>query len=206
MLRLDHVIIAVPDLDAAMEDYRVLGFTVIYGGRHASGATHNALICFSDSTYIELLALVEGAQPGNVNSLTAQMLQKGEGLVGYALLSQDFQTDIEALRARGVNVSAVSDGGRTRTDGVELRWRGALVDDGTSPFLIEDVTARNLRVPDDAATVTHANGVTGVAQLEGADLTLMQGGNQTLTGLVLSAPEPRTFDLARTHNVNLTAV
>src|SRR5215213_5615418 len=143
MLRLDHVIIAVPDLDAAIEDYRVLGFTVNYGGKHASGATHNALICFSDGTYIELLALVEGAQPSSATSLTGQMLQKGEGLVGYALLSQDFQTDIETLRARGVNVSAVSDGGRTRSDGVELRWRGVLVDGGTSPFLIEDVTARN---------------------------------------------------------------
>src|SRR5215213_11419225 len=98
MLKLDHVIIAVPDLDAASADYRALGFTVNYGGKHASGATQNALICFSDGTYIELLAPVEGASLSNATSLTGQMMLKGEGLVGYALLSQDFQTDIEALR------------------------------------------------------------------------------------------------------------
>lgn len=203
MFKLDHVIIAVPDLDAATEDFRALGFTVNYGGTHASGATHNALICFQDGTYLELLAPVAGKSL-NDSSLSG-LLQKGEGLAGYALLSLDFQTDIEALRARGVNVSAVNEGGRTRSDGAELRWRGALIDGGGSPFLIEDVTARNLRVADDAATVTHANGVTGIAQLEGADLDLAQG-NQTLTGLILSAPEPRTFDPARTHNVALTAV
>ncbi len=203
MFKLDHVIIGVPDLDAAMADYRALGFTVNYGGRHASGATHNALICFSDGTYLELLAPTgEAAQPG---TNVSPMMNMGEGLVGYALLSLDFATDIEALRAKGVNVSAVNDGGRTRSDGVELRWRGALIDGGGSPFLIEDVTARNLRVLDDAATVTHANGVTGIAQLEGADLELAQG-NQTLTGLVLSAPEAQSFDPALTHNVALTAV
>ncbi len=203
MFKLDHVIIGVPDLDAAMADYRALGFAVNYGGRHASGATHNALICFSDGTYLELLAPTgEAAQPG---TNVSPMMNMGEGLVGYALLSLDFATDIEALRAKGVNVSAVNDGGRTRSDGVELRWRGALIDGGGSPFLIEDVTARNLRVLDDAATVTHANGVTGIAQLEGADLELAQG-NQTLTGLVLSAPEAQSFDPALTHNVALTAV
>jgi catechol 2,3-dioxygenase-like lactoylglutathione lyase family enzyme len=202
MLKLDHIIIAVPELNAAMEDYRALGFTVNYGGRHASGATHNALICFQDGTYLELLASVEGTPPGTPIS---PLLQRGEGLVGYALVSDDLQADVAALRAKGVTVSDVNEGSRKRSDGVEVRWRGVLIDGGGSPFIIEDVTPRNVRVADDAATVTHANGVTGVAQLEGADLDISSG-NQTLTGLVLNAPEPRTFDAARTHNVALTAV
>jgi catechol 2,3-dioxygenase-like lactoylglutathione lyase family enzyme len=204
MFKLDHVIVAVSDLDTAMADYRALGFTVNYGGKHASGATHNALICFQDGVYLELIAALPGVALAD-NSIN-RMLQRGEGLVGYAVISQQFQQDIDALRAQGVNISNPSDGGRTRADGVELRWRGALIDNGGSPFLLEDVTPRNLRVADDAATVTHANGVTGVAQLEGADLTLEQGGNQTLTGLVLTAPEPLTFASALTHNVALTAV
>ncbi len=50
MFQLDHIIVSVGDLDAAMQDYRALGFTVIYGGRHASGSTHNGLIVFQDGT------------------------------------------------------------------------------------------------------------------------------------------------------------
>jgi hypothetical protein len=56
MLKLDHVIIAVRELDQAVADYIALGFSAIYGGRHASGATHNALVCFQDGAYLELLA------------------------------------------------------------------------------------------------------------------------------------------------------
>jgi len=203
MPKLDHVIIAVRGLDQAVEDYIALGFTAVYGGRHASGATHNALICFQDGTYLELLAPTgDPAQPGSTDF--SPLLQRGEGLVGYALLSTDLLTDAAELRARGANVGEVSEGRRQRTDGVELRWRTAALDGGMSPFLIEDITPRNLRVPGDLATITHANGVTGIAKLEGADFDSIRG-NQTLTGLVLAAPALQAFDAARTHGVTLLA-
>ena len=202
MLKLDHVIIAVADLDPAVEDYRALGFTVIYGGRHASGSTHNALICFQDGTYLELLAPTgDPAQPGATDF--SPLLAQGEGLVGYALLSLDLLGDAEDLRSRGVNVGEVSEGRRLRKDGIELRWRTASIDGGMSPFLIEDITPRNLRVPDDLSTITHANGVSGIAKLEGADFEAVRG-NQHLTGLILAAPMLQAFDAARTHNVILT--
>jgi catechol 2,3-dioxygenase-like lactoylglutathione lyase family enzyme len=99
MFKLDHVIIAVNDLDQAVEDYRALGFTTIYGGRHANGATHNALVGFQDSTYLELLAPTGDApQPGVTDF--SPLLAHGEGLVGYALLSHDLPADAQALRAR----------------------------------------------------------------------------------------------------------
>ena len=41
-LQLDHAVIAVDDLDAAVQNYRALGFTVVRGGVHANRATHNA--------------------------------------------------------------------------------------------------------------------------------------------------------------------
>jgi hypothetical protein len=98
----------------------------------------------------------------------------------------------------------VSEGRRLRPDGIELRWRTASLDGGMSPFLIEDITPRNLRVPDDIEAVTHANGVTGIARLEGADFDSLRG-NQHLTGLILAAPTLRAFDSERTHGVSLTA-
>lgn len=210
MLTLDHVIIGVQDLDQATADYRALGFNAFYGGRHASGTTHNALICFQDGTYLELLAPVDvptgtslgdPPQPGTTDF--SVLLQKGEGLTGYALLSLDLAVEVEALRARGVTVGEMSEGRRLRTDGVELRWRSVSLEGGRSPFLIEDITPRNQRVPGDSATVTHRNGVTGIAKLEGADFALMRG-DQKLTGIVFTAPAPVTFDPAKTHKVRLS--
>lgn len=203
MLRLDHVIIAVSDLDQAVADYRTLGFTTICGGRHASGATHNALVCFQDGTYLELLAPTgDPAQPGTTDF--SPLVRRGEGLVGYALLSTDLLADAEDWQVRGANIGEVSEGRRLRADNIELIWRTAALDGGMSPFLIEDVTPRSLRVPDDIQTVTHTNGVTGIAKLEGADFDSLRG-NQMLTALILAAPTLRAFDAARTHGVNLMA-
>jgi len=168
MFKLDHVIIAVADLDQAVTDYRALGFTTIYGGRHANGATHNALVCFQDGTYLELLAPTGDAPQLGATDFSP-LLSHGEGLVGYALLSHDLHADAAALRTRGATIGEVGEGRRLRKDGIELRWRTAEFDGGRSPFLIEDVTPRNLRVPDDIETVTHSSGVTGIAKLEGAD-------------------------------------
>ena len=203
MPTLDHIIIAVDELDQASADYRALGFTVIYGGRHASGATHNALVCFSDGTYLELLAPTGDApQPGTTDF--SPLLAHGEGLAGYALRSHDLIAAAAALRARGAHVGEIGEGRRLRADGIELQWRTANIDGGKSPFLIEDVTPRNLRVPDAFATTTHANGVTGIAKLEGADYDSLRG-NPHLTGLILAAPTLIAFDAALTHGVTITA-
>ena len=52
LLGLDHVVVMVPDLAAAVRDYMELGFTVVPGGSHPTG-THNALIAFADAAYID---------------------------------------------------------------------------------------------------------------------------------------------------------
>src|SRR2546428_10422661 len=53
------------------------------------------------------------------------------------------------------------EGGRVRPDGVELKWRTAVLKPPL-PFVIEDLTPRELRVPGGAAT-EHANGASGIA-------------------------------------------
>ena len=55
------------------------------------------------------------------------------------------------------------EGGRIRPDGVELRWRTAVLK-APLPFVIEDLTPRELRVPAGAA-VDHANGARGIASV-----------------------------------------
>ena len=50
--RFDHAVVIVPSLKRAVRSFERLGFRVVLGGR--TGPIHNALILFSDGTYIEL--------------------------------------------------------------------------------------------------------------------------------------------------------
>jgi catechol 2,3-dioxygenase-like lactoylglutathione lyase family enzyme len=163
-LKLDHVVIAVDDLDKAIQDYRSLGFTVIPGGVHANRATHNALIAFSDGTYIELLATTGDAPLPNMIDFS-RMLQDGEGLAGFALSTQDIEPEARRLQQEGFAVSSVTEGSRIK-DRRTMEWKLALIEDGFAPFLIQDTTPREWRVPDDPAAITHQNRAVGIPAVE----------------------------------------
>ncbi|MDZ4764694.1 MAG: VOC family protein [Chloroflexota bacterium] len=165
-LFLDHVVVAVHDLERATADYRALGFTVLSGGVHANGATHNALIVFEDGTYIELLART--GKPPTPNMIDFSVLLTGsEGVVGYALGTDDIDSAAARLRAARIAIGAILPGERRRPDGTLIQWRLMQIEPdgqahGFAPFLIQDVTARELRVPTDQAAATHANGAVGI--------------------------------------------
>lgn len=164
-LTFDHAVIAVDDLDVAIEDYRALGFTVKRGGVHANGATHNALVVFLDGTYLELLARTgEPPTPGMVDFST--LLENGEGLVGYALRCDDIEAEVARLKGAGFTVGEVVPGERRRDDGTIIQWKLALIEGGFAPFLIQDVTPRERRIPTDAALTTHANRAVGIKGVE----------------------------------------
>jgi catechol 2,3-dioxygenase-like lactoylglutathione lyase family enzyme len=158
---IDHLVIAVRDLDAATKDYRDLGFTVVPGGRHTGIGTYNGLIAFRDGAYLELIAFYE---PRDDHRWWAP-LQKGGGLVDYCLQTDDLPGDTRVLRAAGIDVGDPEKRDRKRPDGKEIRWlfslsRGAYR--GVAPFIIADETGRDERVPRERS---HANGVTGVGTL-----------------------------------------
>jgi hypothetical protein len=162
-LSIDHIVIAVRDLAQASADYAEAGFTVTPGGWHTGGATHNSLISFADGSYFELIAFAEPdrEQPHKWWSRFA----KGEGTVDFAMLSSELAAEAERLRTGGLSAEGPVDGGRERPDGEMLAWRSLTL--GTEvplPFVIEDVTPRDLRVPPAPAT-EHSLGVTGVAGL-----------------------------------------
>jgi catechol 2,3-dioxygenase-like lactoylglutathione lyase family enzyme len=163
-LKLDHVVIAVDDLDKAIQDYRSLGFTVIPGGVHANRATHNALIAFSDGTYIELLAATGDAPLPNMIDFS-RMLQDGEGLAGFALSTQEIEAEARRLQQEGFTVGDITEGSRIK-DGRTMEWRLALIEDGFAPFLIQDTTPREWRVPGDPAAITHQNHAVGIPAVE----------------------------------------
>lgn len=159
---IDHIVIAVRDLDAAIVSYRGLGFTVVRGGRHPVG-THNALIALEDGAYIELIAFLEPEK--QETHRWWKPLQRGEGLVDFCMGTSDLAADVEALRQAGVDIDDPSPLTRTRPDGYLLRWVLAIPHEGhrgVAPFLISDETPRNERVPGQTA---HQNQVTGLGPL-----------------------------------------
>jgi catechol 2,3-dioxygenase-like lactoylglutathione lyase family enzyme len=157
---IDHLVIVVPDLDAAIASYQDLGFRVVPGGRHLVG-THNALVPFADGAYLELIAFYEPS-PAHRWWLP---LQRGGGLVDYCLRTDALLEDADRLRRGGMPMDDPLPMVRKRPDGYEVRWRLSIASEGhrgVAPFLIEDETPRAERVPSDT---DHPNGATGVASL-----------------------------------------
>ncbi len=162
---IDHVVVAVDDLTQTIRDYEGLGFTVTIGGDHAHRGSHNALITFQDQSYIELIAFKH--EPPVKDNTWWDLLQIGEGLVDFALVSHDLLAELEHLKSQDFEITGPMEGGRLRTDGVRVAWRLARLNvNGAErlPFVIDDITDRQLRVPLGGHAI-HSNGVTGIAGL-----------------------------------------
>lgn len=160
-LTLDHIVILVEELEAAIAHYAALGFTVQRGGTHADGATHNALVGFADGSYLELIAFLRRAPEHR----WWRYAQAGyQGFVDFALLPHDTGEVVRAAQARGLAYQGPIEGGRVRLDGQRLVWQTGTPPTVELPFLCGDVTPRALRVVEGDVRV-HANGVAGVASL-----------------------------------------
>lgn len=159
---LDHVVIAVNDLAAAIDDYRALGFTVIAGGRHPPPRTSsNALVVFEDGSYLELISW----DPPNPAERWSNLLQEhGEGIIDFALIPEDLPRAVEEAKARGLQLNGPLDGERLRPDGTRVRWQTARQATFDLPFFCADVTPRALRVPEGEAR-RHPNGATGITRV-----------------------------------------
>jgi catechol 2,3-dioxygenase-like lactoylglutathione lyase family enzyme len=167
LTRLDHLVILVRDLDRAVRGYEGLGFAVTPGGEHADGLTRNALIPFKDGSYLELVAFVDQEDPRDNVWGWRRFLSSGGGLIDYCAASDDLGAEVGRLGERGFGVDGPTDGGRRLPDGREIRWLIARIrqEGRLLPFLIEDLTPRDLRVPGGSST-EHPNGALGIRNLE----------------------------------------
>lgn len=191
---IDHIVIAVRDLAAASRDYAEQGFTVTPGGEHTGGATHNALISFDDAAYFELIAFREPDRPQQHKWWGR--FATGEGTVDFALLSDDVAAEAIRLESAGIAVEGPIDGGRVRPDGEQIAWRnlGLAAEGAPLPFVIEDITPRELRVPTGAAT-DHQLGVTGIAGVTLLVEELDRAG-EPFASLLDTPGESSPFDIA----------
>ncbi len=143
LLGLDHLVIAVPDPDAAAAQLeRTVGFACTGGGRHRLWGTYNRLAWLGD-TYIELIGLFDRslAPNGAVSRAVAAALDAGHvGLVSYALGTDDADEELARLRTEGSDLGDIEARSRTRPDGEVVRWRAAFppsLGPAEAPFILE---------------------------------------------------------------------
>jgi catechol 2,3-dioxygenase-like lactoylglutathione lyase family enzyme len=163
LTRIDHVMICVPDLAAGIDTYTRLGFNVYPGGDHPGRGTHNA-IAFTGDEYLELMSLRDRgeylAATGTRGGLV-EYLARGGGFRYVAVQSDDLGADVAAMRARGVDVSDVSEGARRTPGGQELRWRAATLGagEGLPVFFVQHLTPLDERRRQVPRAGDHPNGV-----------------------------------------------
>lgn len=192
---IDHIVVVVPELEAAIRSYTELGFTVVRGGRHNIG-THNALIAFADGAYMELIAFLTPI----ANHPWYDAMSKSGGLVDFCAQTDDLAADIAAYRRAGVSINDPNAMSRERPDGYRVSWVLSIPNplfNASVPFLIKDETPRDERVPRER---THRNGVTGLANLIVAvpDAAKVAGWYRIITASEGSAIEHRDLDATGT--------
>ncbi|MBO8173539.1 MAG: VOC family protein [Bacillaceae bacterium] len=178
--KMDHVIVLVKNLEQAVKNYEDLGFRVSTGGD--LGGARNAIIPFSDGTYLELMSVSQGLAIlcrtartlGFFHKITSgrtpmekrfmKHFAKEEGLVDFAILSDAIEQDIDHVRQQGIEMEGPVTGSRVQSDGSELHFRWGIPQDDL-PFLIRDETSRDKRVPGGSSR-EHPNGVQGIAMIE----------------------------------------
>ncbi|HEY8476205.1 MAG TPA: VOC family protein [Chloroflexota bacterium] len=168
LVGLDHVIVAVRDLETARQRFAdALGLVVSPGGEHEGRGTHNAIARFG-LDYVELLAVLDRAQAEQDPRGRAliEYLSRREGLIGYALGCENLGAVVAEARGQGVDVDGPYTGSRRRPDGQLMRWITAYAPGdpwGTRlPFLIHHETPPEVR-RSWAPPGGHPSGITRVA-------------------------------------------
>ncbi len=138
---LDHVVIAVRDLDGATKDYAtLLGRHPSWRGSHPTYGTRNTLFRI-DNTYVELLSLGQ-RKNGRWAGELSRFLDKGEGLYSLALGTEDVDGAARRLRDSLLPVQDPQNGdGVDELTSNQRTWRNALVPvnatNGVRIFFIE---------------------------------------------------------------------
>src|ERR1700693_316477 len=136
-MQLDHVLIAVTDLDAAAQRLELMYELVsIEGGREPGWGTANRIIPLGDA-YLELVTVVDSSVASH--SVFGQWVGGGAPISGHPLGWAVRTDDVEAASRRlGLTPNS---GSRVDNDGNSLRWRSAGVEqaaaDPALPLFIE---------------------------------------------------------------------
>lgn len=161
---IDHLVLAVPDLDEARSVYERMGFAVSPRAEHEALGTANHVFVFP-SSYCELLGVV---RPDVARTTVGGELAAGSGVSGLALCGSA-DTAKADYADRGIAAGEAIEFSRDASIGDEVataRFRISRLEDGAAPgffaFVCEHLTPE--LVWHEAAMI-HANRVTGVAEV-----------------------------------------
>lgn len=134
-MELDHVLVAVADLEAAAIAFESrYGLASVEGGRHVGWGTANRIVPLGE-TYLELISVVDHSEAAtSVVGRWVAAASPGAPL-GWAVRTNDLDAIAERLGLTPLP------GSRPTADGRVLRWRGAGLEraarEASLPFFIE---------------------------------------------------------------------
>lgn len=119
MPQIDHIVLAVQDLDAAAETFRAAGFTVTPKAEHPWG-TANRRVQFRGRNFIEILTvdraellfehdLDSDPRQFSFGAFTRDYLAQGEGMSMFVIAGTDAQGDVDRFRHDGLSTYAPFD-------------------------------------------------------------------------------------------------
>ena len=183
---LDHLVLFVDDLTTAITRFESKGFTVTSGG--TNGPTHNALIVFSNDTYIELIALQSSRARLVMRSLRhvgvlamrrwlkrdlqtrlLDWMSGPQGLIDLCLRGTELNDISHLSPLSGIGLTDPVQFKRHRPDGLVVQWTLRGANERRQPFFIQDVTPIDYRIPAGDVRI-HPNGALGISEVRTGEL------------------------------------
>lgn len=134
----DHIILAVPNLERAMADFeRTTGVTPVRGGLHPGRGTQNALVSLGNGTYLEIMAPQD--QPDVVTDMVKQLQSlTAPTVIGWGARIADASATRASLDRAGFGTTTRA-GSRVTPSGATLEWTLVQLDQplAAGPFFIE---------------------------------------------------------------------
>jgi len=138
--RLDHLIVAVKDLEKAENNYKKLfGIAPVWRGKHKDLGTSNSLFGF-ENTYLELLS--SSGNGAGADLVDQHLSERGEGLMGMVFASENIDSVRHSLKEEGFLIGELTIGqGINASDHQIRKWKNLFLPNeltrGIFSFVIE---------------------------------------------------------------------
>ena len=138
--RLDHLIVAVKDLEKAENNYKKLfGIAPVWRGKHKDLGTSNSLFGF-ENTYLELLS--SSGNGAGADLVDQHLSERGEGLMGMVFASENIDSVRHSLKEEGFLIGELTIGqGIDASDHQIRKWKNLFLPNeltrGIFSFVIE---------------------------------------------------------------------
>lgn len=123
---LDHIVLATYNIDVGMQQFeQMTGVRPIFGGKHKSGYTQNAIVSLGDDLYIEILAPqdTEKARSGMKHFDKYQQITP----LGWAINTDNIQTTHNNLKSFGYKTGKVKTSSRAEPGKATVVWHSVKI-------------------------------------------------------------------------------